>query len=117
MGRVLFRYSPTQKIFALDAATGKKLWTFDVGTPGLQPTRGLSYWTDGTQNILFAGVLSYLYALDPTTGKPIPSFGEGGRIDLRNDLGETNVKASFAAMTSPGVIYKDMIIHISPNPT
>jgi glucose dehydrogenase len=110
VGRILYGFTPTQKVIALDAATGKKLWTYENGTPGLQPARGLSYWTDGTHSILFAGLLSYLYALDPATGRPIATFGEDGRIDLRKDLGETNIKESFAAMTSPGVIYKDMII-------
>lgn len=107
---VLFGYTPTQQVFALNAATGAKLWQFDDGTPGLQPTRGLSYWTDGHQHILFAGMLSFLYALDPATGKPIPGFGEGGRIDLRKNLGAADIKESFAALTTPGVIYKDMII-------
>ncbi len=112
VGRVLYGFTPTQKVIALDGATGKKLWSFETGTPGLQPTRGLSYWADpsGGHGILFAGLLSYLYALDPATGKPIASFGEGGRIDLRKDLDEPNVTQSFAAMTSPGVVYKDMII-------
>lgn len=112
IGRILYGLTPTQKVIALDAATGKKLWTFDAGTPGLQPTRGLSYWTDGNRPILFAGLLSYLYALDPATGRPIESFGEGGRVDLRKNLDNSNVdvKQSFAAMTSPGVIYKDTII-------
>jgi len=110
IGRVLYGFTPTQKVIALDAATGRKLWSFNPGTPGLQPTRGLSYWTDGTHSLLFAGLLSYLYALDPTTGQPVASFGEGGRIDLRKDLDEPNIKESFAAMTSPGVIYNDMII-------
>ena len=110
IGRTLYGFTPTQKVIALDGATGKKLWTFDAGTPGLQPTRGFSYWTDGTRGVLFAGLLSYLYALDPTTGRPLTTFGEGGRIDLRKDLDEPNVKESFAALTSPGVIYKDSII-------
>ena len=110
IGRTLFGFTPTQKVIALDAVTGKKLWAFDSGTPGLQPTRGLSYWTDGNHSILFAGLLSYLYALDPATGKPIESFGEGGRIDLRRDLDEPDIKQSFAALTSPGVVYRDLII-------
>ncbi len=110
VGRVLFGFTPTQKVIALDAASGKKLWSFDTGTPGLQPTRGLSYWTDGNHSILFAGLLSYLYALDPATGRPIPTFGDSGRIDLRKDLDEPNITQSFAAMTSPGVIFRDTII-------
>jgi glucose dehydrogenase len=104
VGRVLFGFTPTQKVIALDAATGKSLWTFSTGTPGLQPTRGLSYWTDGMQSILFAGLLSNLYALDPATGKFIPSFGDGGKIDLRKDLNEKDVTQSFAALTTPGLI-------------
>src|ERR1700733_1903821 len=79
VGRVLFGFTPTQKVIALDAATGKNLWTFSTGTPGLQPTRGLSYWTDGTQSILFAGLLTNLYAIDPATGKLISTFGDGGK--------------------------------------
>lgn len=110
VGRVLYGFTPTQKVIALDGATGKRLWVFRTGTPGLQPTRGLSYWTDGSQSILFAGLLSNLYALDPATGKPIESFGDGGRIDLRKDLTEGDISQAFAALTSPGLIYKDMII-------
>ena len=34
---VLYGITPTQKIFALDAATGKLLWKFDSGVPGTQP--------------------------------------------------------------------------------
>jgi glucose dehydrogenase len=110
IGHTLFAFTSTQQVIALDAATGRKLWMFHEGEPGLQPTRGLSYWTDGRQSILFAGILSYLYALDPATGQPIASFGDKGRLDLRHDLGEADVSGSFAAMTTPGVIYKDLII-------
>jgi mono/diheme cytochrome c family protein len=44
---VLYGITPTQKIFALDAATGKLFWKFDSGIKGTQPDRGLAYWTDG----------------------------------------------------------------------
>ncbi|MEO6816213.1 MAG: PQQ-binding-like beta-propeller repeat protein [Edaphobacter sp.] len=110
VGRVLYAYTPSQKVIALDAATGKMIWTFDPGSPGSQPTRGLSYWTDGKASILFAGALTNLYALDPKTGKSILSFGDGGKIDLRQGLTDGDYTKTFAALTTPGVIYKDMII-------
>src|ERR1700729_644205 len=43
---VLYGITPTQKIFALDAATGSLLWKFDSGIRGTQPDRGLAYWSD-----------------------------------------------------------------------
>ncbi len=110
VGRTMFLYSPAEEIFAVDAATGKKLWSFDSGVKATQPSRGFSYWTDGNQSILFAGLMDHLYALDPATGKPIPSFGEGGSVDLRKNLGNEDYKNNFAVLTTPGTIYKDMII-------
>jgi glucose dehydrogenase len=110
IGRTLFAYTPSQKVVALDATSGKVVWTFDPGTPGQQPTRGLSYWTNGKSSILFAGALTNLYALDPATGKLIPTFGDNGKIDLRKGLTTGDYSKEFAALTTPGVIYKDMII-------
>src|SRR5579864_8114641 len=34
---VLYGLSPSQKVFALNAATGQLLWRFDSGIPGTQP--------------------------------------------------------------------------------
>ena len=110
VGRTMFVYTATEKVVALDAATGKQLWIFDTGVPGNQPNRGFSYWSDGRQNILFAGVMDHLYALNPATGKLIETFGEGGSVDLRKDLGEEDFARNFAVLTTPGTIYKDMII-------
>lgn len=109
VGNVLYSYTPSQKVIALDAATGKLLWKFDSKITAEQPTRGLSYWTDGKQSRLFAGIMNYLYALDPKTGEPIADFGEGGRIDLRKGLrGDYHLQS--IALTTPGIIYKDLII-------
>jgi quinoprotein glucose dehydrogenase len=109
VGRTLYAYTPSQKVIALDAVTGKLLWKFDSGIKAEQPARGVAYWTDGKEGRILAGVMNYLYALDPKTGKPIPSFGEEGRIDLRKNLrGDYQVQS--IALTTPGIVYKDLII-------
>lgn len=106
---VLYGYTATQQVFAADAATGKILWTFDSGVVGTQPARGLTWWSQGGERRLFAGVLDRLYALDPATGRPITSFGENGAVDLRKDLGrDAQTNATF--LTSPGVVFRDLII-------
>jgi quinoprotein glucose dehydrogenase len=106
---VLYGLTPSQKVFALNAATGQLLWKFDSGIKGTQPDRGLAYWTDGRDNRILVGVMNFVYALDAATGKPIPSFGKDGRIDLREDLGRDPAAQSIY-MTSPPVIYKDLMI-------
>lgn len=120
VGRVLYTVTPTQKVVALDAATGKLKWKFDAGIVGTQPNRGVSYWTDGKSGRILAGVMNYLYALDAETGKPIASFGEGGRIDLRKGLrvgpkGDEYEQQS-VVLTTPGLIYRDLVIVGGRNP-
>ena len=115
IGRTLYAYTPHQKVIALDAATGTLKWKFDSGIASTQPSRGVAYWSDGKDERIFAGVMNYLYCLDARTGKPISSFGENGRIDLREGLREPWKNQSIA-LTSPGSIYKDLIIVGGRNP-
>jgi quinoprotein glucose dehydrogenase len=107
---VLYGLTPTQKVFALDAATGKLLWTFDSGVNGSQPNRGLAYWSNGQDKRILVGALNFLYALDATDGKPIPGFGAQGRIDLRENLGRAPASAQSIYLTSPAIVYRDLII-------
>jgi quinoprotein glucose dehydrogenase len=106
---VLYGITPSQKVFAVDAATGKLLWKFDSGIKGTQPDRGLSYWSDGKTSRIVVAVMNFVYALDATTGTPISTLGNGGRIDLREDLGREPSGQSIYG-TSPAVIYKDLMI-------
>jgi glucose dehydrogenase len=115
VGRVLYTYTPSLKVVALDAATGKLIWTFDSGNHEPDASRGVSYWSDGKESRLFAGMRNLLYALDPATGKPIESFGEGGFIDLRKGL-RGDYKMQSIGLTSPGAIYKDLMIVGGRNP-
>ncbi len=109
VGGVLYAYTPSQKVIALNAATGTLLWKFDPAVQGWQPARGLAYWSDGKEKRILAGVMNGVYALDADTGKPIPTFGEKGRIDLRKDLGRDPATQSIA-LTSPVVVYKDLFV-------
>jgi quinoprotein glucose dehydrogenase len=119
---VLYGLTPSEKVFALNATTGKLLWKFDSGIKGTQPDRGLAYWSgnadtnaahngDGRKNErrILVAVMNFVYALDVTTGQPISSFGKDGRIDLRQDLGRDPAAQSIY-VTTPVVIYKDLMI-------
>jgi len=106
---VLYGYTPTHKTFALRAATGEHLWTFDSGIKGSGANRGVMYWAKGDDKRVYAAVADFIYALDAQTGKAIPTFGAEGRIDLREHLGR-DPRAQSVRLTSPGVIYKDLMI-------
>jgi len=112
---VLYGISPTQKIFAVDAATGKLLWNFDSGIKGMQPDRGLAYWGNNGDKRILVGVMNFLYALDATTGTPVSTFGSNGRVDLQENLGR-EARFQSIALTSPGIVYKDLIIVGGRNP-
>jgi quinoprotein glucose dehydrogenase len=106
---VLYGITPTQKVFAVNAANGKLLWKFDSGMNATQPDRGLTYWSNKGDKRILVGVMNFLYALNASTGRPIASFGKAGRIDLRGDLGR-NPERQSVALTSPGIVFKDVII-------
>ena len=106
---VLYGLTPSQRVFALNAATGTLLWKFDSGVRGTQPDRGLSYWSDTHSSRILVGVMNFVYALDAATGKAIASFGKEGRIDLREDL-DRDPRSQSIYMTSPAVVYKDLMI-------
>src|SRR5690349_10600079 len=109
VGRTLYTTTPPHKTVALDAATGAVRWTFDSGLNSRGPNRGVTYWTDGRSARIFAAADHYVYALDAGTGRPIETFGRGGRIDLHEGLGRTPELQS-VRLTTPGVIYRDLLI-------
>jgi len=68
------------------------------------------YWEDAAdERILFAAGHE-LFALDARSGRPIASFGERGRVDLRAGLGERASKAGSVVATTPGTLFDDLLI-------
>jgi quinoprotein glucose dehydrogenase len=109
IGGVVYAYTPSLDTIALDGATGKLIWRFQSGVKAGGPQRGLAMWRHGREKRLFANAGSFLYALDPATGKLLADFGEGGRIDLRAGLDRDPDKIS-VALTGPGTVWRDMIV-------
>ncbi len=114
VGGVLYGTSPQLRVFALDAASGRRLWEFDpfagsskLSNPGVN--RGVVYWGDrGDTRILFAAGPK-LYALDARTGTLMTNFGAGGMVDLREGLGREATDLFVNART-PGAVYRDLLI-------
>lgn len=120
IGGVMYLTSPMLKVMALDPASGKEIWRFDPfeGTDdrARDVNRGVAYWEDAAKTdrrILYAAGKS-LYGLDARTGKLIPTFGAGGRVDLTKEM-DGEVLGDFGAPTSPGAVYKDLIVLGSHN--
>ena len=95
-------------VYALVPETGQLLWKHDASPVAL---RGLAYWpgNGGMHSRVFTGNGQYLLALDVTTGKPAPGFGDEGRVDLKKGvLGD--LKDGRYALQSPPAVFGDVVI-------
>lgn len=109
---VMYMATAYNRVVALDPETGKEIWVKDVGH--MIATRGLAYWPggDGFRPQLVFGTTdaaALLIALDAKTGEYAPGFGQGGKVDLRQGIGEKFPKLR-VALSSPPAIYKHLAI-------
>ena len=108
---IMYTASARHRIYAVDASNGKQIWSFDPfnGGPGGGSFRGVTYWREGTdKRILFTGG-DNLFAVNAETGKPIVTFGNGGKVSMNIGIRDDPAKISVKP-TSPGIIYKDLLI-------
>jgi len=107
---VLYAISPSVQAFALDAATGKEIWRFGDPLKVWHSTgRGVVYWEEGNDKRILHTIGPKLYALDARTGQPIPTFGEGGSVDLHTGL-PAIARDKFIISNTPGTLYRDLLI-------
>jgi quinoprotein glucose dehydrogenase len=109
VGGTLYATTPTLKVIALDAATGREIWKFDPGGGATGTARFRHRGVTVHKDRVFVTYRSFLWALDRTTGTPIASFGSNGRVDLREGLDQPAEKLTVSAST-PGVVFEDLLI-------
>ena len=94
VGGKLFLRTRYSEVVAIDSLTGDTLWTFDPGNDKTKrppmfgfTTRGLAYHQGvNGGRVLLSTTDGWLIALDSNSGRPIPSFGVDGRVDLTTGL-------------------------------
>ncbi len=119
----MFFCTAFSRVIALDPETGEEHWTFDPelrtrSSEGPYPLscRGVAYWggaanaDSGTcQRRVYVGTRdSELIALDAASGEPCADFGKGGRVSLRERIGEAPPWEYYP--TSPPLVVRDVVV-------
>jgi quinoprotein glucose dehydrogenase len=130
IGGRLYTVTSLSQLAAIDAATGETLWVFDPESWRAGPPtnlgfvhRGCAYWRDrgarqpatGEERLLYASTDSWLYAIDARTGKPVATFGDGGRVDLIANIplarrAEGSAGRGNFTVSSPPLVVRDVVI-------
>jgi len=112
-GGVMYVLARNKAIVALDAATGKEIWIHETEPDTTLIThRGINYWEskDGSDRRLLFASNHFLRAIDARTGRPILSFGNGGRVDLKQGLDRDPTTIRLVQSTTPGRVFEDLLI-------
>jgi quinoprotein glucose dehydrogenase len=106
-------------VIALNAATGEMLWMHSEhegkrgeNAPRLLSGHGVAYWSAGSEErVLYVSPGYRLIALDAKTGIPVPSFGQNGVVDLKQDDDqEMDLETAEVGLHSTPVVAKGVVI-------
>ncbi len=105
-------------VVAVDGATGETLWMYRLneGERGdrapRKQNRGLAFWTDGKDDrrVILITPGYQLVALDAKTGRPIPTFGKNGIVELTEGLDRDVVKPGQIGSSSPALVIRDVVV-------
>ncbi len=104
---VMYLTTASIRIVALDAATGKVIWSHESKGGGVN--RGVAYWSDGKAERIFAGLEDgRVLSLDARSGKLDPNFAKNGTLSLREGFS----RYGFGCSSAPSVFENLVIIPI-----
>lgn len=119
----LYLGTPFYRIIALEPDTGKEKWVYDPSarlealTQPAMKNRGVAYWqadepADGEacQKIVYIGTMdAKLHGVDADTGKPCPSFGDNGVVDV-NQWNTVNANWPLSLLQPPTVYHDTLFL-------
>ena len=109
IGRTLYLSTPSDRVIAVDAVTGKERWTYDPRVclnddHSEISSRGVAYWAGLGGRVYIGTIDGRLIALETGTGQTAADFGQNGVVDLKEGYGED------VAETSPPTVVGDLVI-------
>ncbi|HEX4914968.1 MAG TPA: pyrroloquinoline quinone-dependent dehydrogenase, partial [Vicinamibacterales bacterium] len=125
VGGTLYVNTPSSVGAAYDARTGELKWaynpkSYEAGTTTMSlrwNQRGVAYWRDGNDERIYWGTGDgYLIAVDAKTGRPVPGFGNNGKVDLMDGLPRAKrgtrdyLNALTYSVQSPPIVVRDLVI-------
>lgn len=114
VGGRLYVTTPFGRLVALDAESGRQLWSYDPKVDLQVPytlyiNRGAAYAKlENRERVVYGTLDGRLISVDAATGKPDPAFA-GGAVQLRDGFAEKWPNARLG-ITSPPVIYRNLAI-------
>jgi quinoprotein glucose dehydrogenase len=117
---VMYVTTVRSKVVALDATTGKPIWSYDPYADTSRKflkasggvNRGVAFWSDGKpdgeRRVILGASDGRIISLDAKTGKLDAAFGAGGELDLRAGIPEAEGQPY--GPTSPPMVFENVVI-------
>ncbi|MFZ4216017.1 membrane-bound PQQ-dependent dehydrogenase, glucose/quinate/shikimate family, partial [Pantoea endophytica] len=131
VGNVLYACTPQSVVHAIDADSGKPIWTFDPKAEATEHVtcRSVGFYdvakdttlpekvrndalTNGqcARRIIVTSVDARMFAVDASSGKACEAFGQAGIVDLKTGMGDTENGVLYHPTASPVVMGHQVII-------
>ena len=121
IGNRLFLCSATNKMMALDAATGERIWQYDPNVPDdwipyTAACRGVAYYVvpdapaeqPCARRVIEGTLDGRLVAVDARNGRPCGDFGTNGSVDIKRGMGE--VTPGMVSITAAPTIVRGVVV-------
>jgi quinoprotein glucose dehydrogenase len=113
IGGMLYLSTPYHRVVALDAVSGRQIWSYLLPANDDPSWRGLGWWPGSGAagpRVIFGTLQGRLIALDAKNGAPSAGFGESGVVNLKTPEIMNGLSDSPYGMTGPPSLYRNVVI-------